>query len=128
MKDAERWMRCIKQECLSRLILFGEGSLRRALSEFLDHYRRNGITKAKATCCCFLRAIRTRDQLSRRFGAGSDWAVFLTNTPMPREVFDHMGMQFGSQHVNSAVGGPRGPQACTGAADLGARKTPPRSS
>lgn len=35
---AERWVRSVKQECLSNLILFGEGSLRRALSEFLEHY------------------------------------------------------------------------------------------
>jgi putative transposase len=35
---AERWVRSVKQECLSRLILFGEGSLRRALTEFLEHY------------------------------------------------------------------------------------------
>ena len=35
---AERWVRSIKQECLSKLILFGEASLRRALNEFIDHY------------------------------------------------------------------------------------------
>jgi len=35
---AERWVRSVKQECLSKLILFGEGSLRRALTEFLEHY------------------------------------------------------------------------------------------
>ena len=35
---AERWVRSVKQECLSRLILFGEGSLRRALTDFLGHY------------------------------------------------------------------------------------------
>jgi putative transposase len=35
---AERWVRSVKQECLSKLILFGEGSLRRALAEFLEHY------------------------------------------------------------------------------------------
>jgi putative transposase len=35
---AERWVRSIKQECLSKLILFGEASLRRARSEFIDHY------------------------------------------------------------------------------------------
>jgi len=28
---AERWVRSVKEECLSRLILFGESSLRRAL-------------------------------------------------------------------------------------------------
>jgi putative transposase len=35
---AERWIRSIKGECLSKLILFGETSLRRALTEFLTHY------------------------------------------------------------------------------------------
>lgn len=35
---AERWVRSVKQECLSKLILFGEGSLKRALAEFGQHY------------------------------------------------------------------------------------------
>jgi hypothetical protein len=35
---AERWVRSIRQECLSKLILFGEPSLLRALSEFINHY------------------------------------------------------------------------------------------
>ena len=35
---AERWVRTVKEECLSKLILFGEGSLRRALGEFAAHY------------------------------------------------------------------------------------------
>src|SRR5215471_8454390 len=35
---AERWVRSIKEECLSNLILFGETSLRRAVSEYLQHY------------------------------------------------------------------------------------------
>jgi len=29
----ERWVRSVKQECLSRLILFGEASLRHALTQ-----------------------------------------------------------------------------------------------
>ena len=33
---AERWVRSIKEECLSKVILFGERSLRRALSEYVD--------------------------------------------------------------------------------------------
>ncbi len=35
---AERWVRSIKHECFSKLILFGENSLRRAVTEFLRHY------------------------------------------------------------------------------------------
>ena len=35
---AERFVRTIKEECLSQLILFGEKSLRRTLRAFLKHY------------------------------------------------------------------------------------------
>jgi hypothetical protein len=35
---AERWVQTVKRECLSKLILFGEGHLRLALSEFTAHY------------------------------------------------------------------------------------------
>ena len=35
---AERWVRSAKQECLSKLILFGEGPLSRTLAEFSAHY------------------------------------------------------------------------------------------
>src|SRR3954454_10710611 len=35
---AERWVRSIKHECLSKLILFGELSLRRVVAEFVRHY------------------------------------------------------------------------------------------
>jgi transposase InsO family protein len=35
---AERFVLSIKSECLSRMILFGEGSLRRAVAEYVAHY------------------------------------------------------------------------------------------
>ena len=35
---AERRVRSIKEECLSKLIWFGERSLRRVVSDFLEHY------------------------------------------------------------------------------------------
>lgn len=35
---AERFVRTIKESCLERLILFGEGSVRRAAAEFIVHY------------------------------------------------------------------------------------------
>jgi hypothetical protein len=35
---AERWVRSVKDEALSRLILFGETSLRHALHEYVEHY------------------------------------------------------------------------------------------
>jgi len=35
---AERWVRSVKSECLSRMIFFGVGSLRRAVGEYVAHY------------------------------------------------------------------------------------------
>jgi transposase InsO family protein len=35
---AERFVRSIKEECLGRMIFFGEASLRRALREYVVHY------------------------------------------------------------------------------------------
>ncbi len=35
---AERFIRTIKESCLERLVLIGEGSLRRAIREFVDHF------------------------------------------------------------------------------------------
>jgi putative transposase len=35
---AERWVRSVKEECLSRLILFGEAALYHVLREYMAHY------------------------------------------------------------------------------------------
>ena len=35
---AERGVRSVKEECLSRVILFGERSFRLALREYVDHF------------------------------------------------------------------------------------------
>ena len=35
---AERWVRTIKENCLDQMILIGESSLRRAISQFVEHY------------------------------------------------------------------------------------------
>jgi transposase InsO family protein len=35
---AERWMRSVKEECLSRMMLFGEASLRHALTQYVEHF------------------------------------------------------------------------------------------
>jgi transposase InsO family protein len=35
---AERWVHSIKNECISKLILFGEASLHRRVTQFIEHY------------------------------------------------------------------------------------------
>jgi transposase InsO family protein len=37
---AERFVRTIKDSCLDRMIFFGEGSLHRAIQQFVEHYHR----------------------------------------------------------------------------------------
>ena len=70
---AERWVGSIRQECLSKLILFGEASLRRALNEYLEHYHfeRNHQGKDNlllfpspdGQLCTKNRAVHRRDRL-----------------------------------------------------------------
>jgi transposase InsO family protein len=35
---AEHWVRSVKEECLARMILFGEASLRHALTQYVEHF------------------------------------------------------------------------------------------
>jgi hypothetical protein len=37
---AERFVRSVKEECLNRLVILGEGHLRRSLVVFTEHYHR----------------------------------------------------------------------------------------
>ena len=50
---AERWVRSVKEECLSKLILFGEVSLRRALTEFIDHFHSERNHQGKGNVLLF---------------------------------------------------------------------------
>jgi putative transposase len=49
----ERWVRSIKTECLSKLILFGEASLRRASTQFLEHYHSERNHQGKGNLLLF---------------------------------------------------------------------------
>ena len=71
---AERWVRSVKEECLSKVILFGERSLRRALSEYVGHFHaeRNHNYRGRATSCCSL-GVRT-SAATGLFNAASDRA------------------------------------------------------
>jgi hypothetical protein len=62
---AERWVRSVKEECLSKLILFGEGSLRRALTQFQEHYHSERNHQGKGNVLLFPRA----DELPKSSGS-----------------------------------------------------------
>jgi transposase InsO family protein len=50
---AERWVRSIKEECLSRLILFGEASLRHALRQYVTHFHHERNHQGKGNVLLF---------------------------------------------------------------------------
>jgi putative transposase len=58
---AERWMRSVKEECLTRLILFGEASLRHALTEYVEHFHHERSHQGKGNVLLFSLA-RQRSQ------------------------------------------------------------------
>src|SRR5664280_2079560 len=57
---AERWVKSVKDECLSKIILFGERSLRRALSEYVEHYHAERNHQGKSNVLLFRRVTQTR--------------------------------------------------------------------
>jgi putative transposase len=50
---AERWVRSVKEECLVRLILFGEASLRHALAEYVEHFHQERNHQGKGNMLLF---------------------------------------------------------------------------
>jgi hypothetical protein len=71
---AERWVRSVKEECLSKVILFGERSLRRALSEYVEHYHAERNHQGKDNVLLFSRdtdilpegPVQCRERLGRQ--------------------------------------------------------------
>jgi aminotransferase class V len=60
------------EECLSKLVLFGERSLRRALRQYVEHSMPSEIIRGRAMSCCSL-AIRISAAGRSLFNAASDW-------------------------------------------------------
>ncbi len=50
---SERWVRSVKSECLSKLILFGESSLRRTLTNFCEYYHAERPHQGKGNVLLF---------------------------------------------------------------------------
>jgi len=67
---AERWVRSVKQECLSKLILLGEASLRRVLTEYLAHYHTERNHQGKRNLLLFPAPVDTL-LLASRFSVNS---------------------------------------------------------
>jgi putative transposase len=51
----ERWVRSVKEECLCKVVLFGERSLRRALGEYVEHFHAERNHQGKGNILLFPR-------------------------------------------------------------------------
>ena len=58
---SESWVKSVKEECLSRLILFGESSLRNSLREYLAHYHGERNHQGKDNILLFPNARKARN-------------------------------------------------------------------
>src|SRR5262250_285831 len=59
---AERWVRSIKEECLARVILFGEAALSRTLHEYVEHYHHERNHQGKGNGLLFPAVSRGTEQ------------------------------------------------------------------
>jgi len=62
---AERWVQSVKTEALSRMILFGERSLRHVLSEYIMHHHTERPHQGKGNAILFPSAEVTPNSSSR---------------------------------------------------------------
>ena len=96
---AERWVRSVKEECLSQLILFGERSLRKALTQFQSIIIASAIIKGRGTFCYSLVLRRYRGAGGHRSSVASASAVSSSITIAgPHEFLDHTVVCRAPQH------------------------------
>jgi hypothetical protein len=73
---SERWVKSVKEECLSRLILFGESSLRASPSTIPQPLPRGTqIIRGKIINDCFLARLYGWMVIRDRFNVRNDWEV-----------------------------------------------------
>ena len=82
---AERWVRSVRQECLSKLVLCSERSLMRVLTEFTAHYYAERNHQGKGILILFPE--RLGDMA--KSNVTSVWEACLSTTLGPHEYFGH---------------------------------------
>jgi putative transposase len=95
---AERWVRSVKEECLSKVILLGERSLRRALNGFVEHYHAERNHQGKGN-------VRGACAMPRAIG----WAPALTIKRQHNRTPNVQSWNFDSAIVRTAIGRSRKP-------------------
>jgi len=82
----------VKQEYLSKLILFCEASLRRAIDEFVEHYHTERNHQGKDNLLLFPTKNKMDSGARDRSTAANAEAVCSNTTAAPHEYFDSTGV------------------------------------
>jgi hypothetical protein len=85
---AERWIRSVKQECLSKLILFGEGPPARVLTEYSRHYHSERNHQGKRNRLLFQIGATSNSGRITRLNVITDSAACSNTINLPHEYFD----------------------------------------
>jgi hypothetical protein len=96
---AERWVRSVKEECLSHLILFGERSLWKALIQFQEHYHQERNHQGKSNALLFPPLLRLRPVGDVASAVENVLAAYSDTTVAPHEYFDQTGACVEDQRV-----------------------------
>ena len=88
---AERWVRSVKEECLSHLILFGERSLRKALIQFQEHYHEERNHQGKSNVLLFPPLLRLSPVGDVASAVENASAAYSDTTVAPHEYFYRRG-------------------------------------
>jgi putative transposase len=68
-------LKSVKEECLSRQMLLGESSLRRALQQYMEHYHGECHHQGKDHRILFPSRPEARRNLWERCGVENDWGA-----------------------------------------------------
>jgi hypothetical protein len=80
---SERWVRSVKEEFLSRLILFGERSLHLAVTEFVCHFPFERNHQGKENALLFPAACYAYDAPARPLPTAPSWPASI---PLPSRM------------------------------------------
>ena len=83
---AERWIRSAKEECLSKIILFGERSLRRTISDYVEHYHTERNHQGKSNVLLFFAVTETPPRAPFAVASGWEGCCVFTIKRLPKRL------------------------------------------
>jgi hypothetical protein len=107
---AEQWVRSVKQECLSKVILFGARPLSRVLAEYGRHYHRERNHQGKDNRLLFPDVNNKIARGAARLNVTTDLAASSNTTDAPHEYLYQTGSRRACRAACTILGTQRQPK------------------